>query len=196
MIIIIDAYNLLKTVLHTQFIQDAQRTKFLQLFEKYAQRRTSNEVILVFDGGQDPYEVEENYKYLTLFYSGFMQSADDIIKKKLTTYKAFDILLVTSDRELRTYAKQYQIESLGSMEFYRILQDVMKVQDQKELVTAQTIHKTSQVDNKKLDTLMEYGSRYLITKDQDKDIKISLRYTDEQQGSKKDKILLKKIIKI
>lgn len=196
MIIIIDAYNLLKTVLHTQFVQDAQRTKFLQLFEKYAQRRNSNEVILVFDGGQDPYEVEENYKYLTLFYSGFMQSADDIIKKKLTTYKAFDILLVTSDRELRNYAKQYQIESLGSMEFYRILQEVMKVQDQKELIIAQTIHKTTQEENKKLDALMEYGSRYLITKDQDKDIKLSLRYTDEQNGSKKDKKLLKKIIKI
>lgn len=196
MIIIIDAYNLLKTVLHTQFIQDAQRTKFLQLFEKYAQRRTSNKVILVFDGGQDPYEIEENYKYLTLFYSGFMQSADDIIKKKLTTYKAFDVLLVTSDRELRNYAKQYQIESLGSMEFYRILQEVMKVQDQKELVIAQTIHKTSQDDNKNLDALMEYGSRYLITKEQDKDIKLSLRYTDEQNGSKKDKKLLKKIIKI
>ncbi|AXK60511.1 NYN domain-containing protein [Candidatus Chromulinivorax destructor] len=196
MIIIIDAYNLLKTVLHTQFVQDAQRTKFLQLFEKYAQRRNSNEVILVFDGGQDPYEVEENYKYLTLFYSGFMQSADDIIKKKLTTYKAFDILLVTSDRELRNYAKQYQIESLGSMEFYRILQEVMKVQDQKELIIAQTIHKTTQEENKSLDTLMEYGSRYLITKDQDKDVKLSLRYTDEQNGSKKDKKLLKKIIKI
>jgi predicted RNA-binding protein with PIN domain len=54
MIILIDAYNLLKTVLHTQFIQDAQRIQFLQLFEKYAQRRGKNEVVLVFDGGQDP----------------------------------------------------------------------------------------------------------------------------------------------
>jgi len=196
MIILIDAYNLLKTVLHTQFIQDAQRIQFLQLFEKYAQRRGKNEIILVFDGGQDPYEVEENYKHLTLFYSGFMQSADDIIKKKLTFYKAFDILLVTSDRELRHYAKQYQIESLGSMEFYRILQDVMKAQDTKEAIVAQTIHKTVQSSNADLDALMEYGSRYLITKDQDKDIKVVVRYNDEQSGSKKDKKLLKKIIKI
>ena len=192
MIILIDAYNLLKTVLHTQFIKDAQRITFLRLFEKYAQRREVNEIVLVFDGGQDPYEVEENYKYLTLFYSGFMQSADDIIKKKLTALKGSDILLVTSDRELRQYAKQYHIESLGSMEFYRIL----KSQDEKEVIIAQTIHKTSQGENSDLDALMEYGSRLLVTKELDKDIKVVRSYNDEQNGSKKDKKLLKKIIKI
>lgn len=196
MIILIDAYNLLKTVLHTQFIQDAQRTQFLNLFERYAQRRFSNQIILVFDGGQNPYEIEENYKHLTFFYSGFKQSADDIIKKKLTAYKGFDILLVTSDRELRSYAKQYQIESLGSMEFYRILSDVMKIQDTKEILVAQTIHKTSEDKNKYLDALMEQGSRLLFTKEVDKAIKVSLQYNEEKHGSKKDKKLLRKIIKI
>ena len=196
MIILIDAYNLFKTVSHTQFIESAQRIIFLKMFEKYAQRRGSNEIILVFDGGQDPYEIEENYKHLTLFYSGFMQSADDIIKKKLTSLKGFDILLVTSDRELRQYAKQYQIESLGSMEFYRILQDVMKAHDAKEIIVAQTIHKTSVGKNLDLDALMEFGSRLLVTKEIDKDIKVAVRYNDEQSNSKKDKKLLKKITKI
>ena len=196
MIILIDAYNLFKTVLHTQFIQPAQRITFLRMFEKYAQRRVSNDIVLVFDGGQDPYEIEENYKHLSLVYSGFMQSADDIIKKKLTSLKGFDILLVTSDRELRQYAKQYQIESIGSMEFYRILQDVMKAHDQKEIIVAQTIHKTSGGMNSDLDALMEYGSRLLVTKEIDKDIKVSVRYSDEQSDSKKDKKLLKKITKI
>lgn len=196
MIILIDAYNLLKTVLHTQFIQDAQRIKFLQLFEKYAQLRQSNELVLVFDGGQDPYEVEENYKHVTLFHSGFMQSADDIIKKKLKMYQGFDILLVTSDRELRQSAKQYQIESLGSMEFYRIFQDVMKLYDKKEVIVAQTIHKTTANENLDVDALMEFGSRLLVAKDQDKHIKVVMRHHDEPGNSKKDKKLLKKIMKI
>lgn len=196
MIILIDAYNLLKTVLHTQFIQDAQRSNFLQLFEKYAQFRKANELVLVFDGGQDPYEVEQNYKHVTLFYSGFMQSADDIIKKKLKTYQAFDVLLVTSDRELRQYAKQYQIESLGSMEFYRIFQDVMKLQDQKEMIVAQTIHKTTVSEDIDVDKLMEFGSRLLVAKDQDKSVKVVMRHHDEPGNSKKDKKLLKKIMKI
>ncbi len=196
MIILIDAYNLFKTVLHTPFIQSSQRITFLTMFEIYGQRRVSNEIILIFDGGQDPYEIEENYKHLTLFYSGFKQSADDLIKKKLTALKGFDILLVTSDRELRQYARQYQIESLGSMEFYRILQDVMKAHDKKEVIVAQTIHKTSSERNSDLDTLMEYGSRLLVMKEIDKDIKVVVRYSDEQSGSKKDKKLLKKIIKI
>lgn len=196
MIIIIDAYNLFKTVLHTQFIESAQRIKFLKMFDSYAQFRVSNEVVLIFDGGQNPYEIEENYKHVTLFYSGFMQSADDIIKKQLMMHKNLDILLVTSDRELRKYAKQCKIESLGSMEFYRILQDVMKVQNKKEVVITNTIYKTIIDENTEVDDLMEYGSRLLVTKEIDKNIKVIVRYNDEQGNSKKDKKLLKKIIKI
>ena len=124
MIILIDAYNLFKTVLHVKFISDQQRIQFLQLFEKYAQLRPNNQVILVFDAGQDFYEIEQNYKHITLLYSGAMQIADDVIKKKLYELQSYDILLITCDRELRRYAANYQIESLGSLEFYKILQEI------------------------------------------------------------------------
>ena len=51
MIISVDAYNVLKTVLHIQFVQERQRRQFLQLFMQYAQIRPSNQVLLIFDGG-------------------------------------------------------------------------------------------------------------------------------------------------
>jgi predicted RNA-binding protein with PIN domain len=196
MIILIDAYNLLKTVLHVKFISDSQRMQFLHLFDRYAQHRPSNQIILVFDGGQDLYEVEQNYKHITLFYSGSMQIADDVIKKKLCAYKSHDILLITCDRELRRYAANYQIESLGSLEFYKILQGTMQLQEQKEVIVAQTICKTSVGNNVALDTLMELGSRRLVKKDQDQEIKIMMRISDDRHDTKKDKKLLKKIAKI
>lgn len=196
MIILIDAYNLLKTVLHVQYISDSQRTQFLQLFERYAQRRASNQLILVFDGGQDLYEIEHNYKSLSIFYSGIMQSADDVIKKKLYGYQSHDILLVTCDRELRQYAARYQIESIGSVEFYKILQNIMQQQSQKEIIIAQTVCKTSTDDNIHLDALMELGSRKLMMKDQDKEVKVIMRTSDDRHDSKKDKKLLKKIAKL
>lgn len=196
MIILIDAYNLLKTVLHVQFISDQQRMYFLQLFNSYAQHRPSNNVILVFDGGQDLYEVEQNYKNITLFYSGSMQIADDVIKKKLYAYRSHDILLVTCDRELRRYAANYQIESLGSVEFYKILQDIMQLKDKAEVIVAQTICKTTLSSNEHLDKLMELGSRRLVMKDQDQEIKITMRTSDDRYDTKKDKKLLKKIVKI
>jgi len=196
MIILIDAYNLLKTVLHTKLIEDAQLVYFLQLFKKYAQYRPSNELILIFDGGQDPYEVEQDSKHITVFHSGFRQSADEVIKKKLQLYQGYDVLLVTSDRELRQYGKQYQIESLGSMEFYKIFQDVISLKDKKEMIVAQKIHKTSPDENLDVDALMEFGSRLLVAKDQDKNIKIVMRHQNENGNSKKDKKLLRKIVKI
>lgn len=196
MIILIDAYNLLKTVLHVKFISDQQRVQFLQLFEKYAQLRPSNKIILVFDGGQDFYEVEKNYKHITLSYSGAMQIADDVIKKKLYELQSYDILLITCDRELRRYAANYQIESLGSLEFYKILQDIMQQQNKQEVIIAQTICKTTRDDNSDLDVLMELGSRRLVIKDQDQDVQIAMRISHNQFDTKKDKKLLKKIAKI
>jgi len=196
MIILIDAYNLLKTVLHVKFISDQQRQQFLQLFNSYAQHRPTNQIILVFDGGQDLYEFEERYKNITLFYSGTMQIADDLIKKKLDTYRSHDILLVTCDRELRRYAANYQIESLGSVEFYKILQDALQQKNKIEVIVAQTICKTSDDDNSDLDVLMELGSRRLVMKDQDQAIKITMRTSENRYDSKKDKKLLKKIAKI
>jgi predicted RNA-binding protein with PIN domain len=196
MIILVDAYNLLKTVLHVTYISDQQRMQFLQLFDKYSQIRPSNQIILVFDGGQDLYEVEQNYKHITLVYSGSMQIADDVIKKKLYANRSHDILLVTCDRELRRYGATYQIESLGSVEFYKILQNIVQYQNNKEVIVSQAICKTSQDDNIHLDALMELGSRRLDIKDQDQAINISMRKLDDRYDTKKDKKLLKKIAKI
>ncbi|MBV8661197.1 MAG: NYN domain-containing protein [Candidatus Dependentiae bacterium] len=196
MIILIDAYNLFKTVLHVKFISDQQRIQFLQLFEKYAQLRPNNQVILVFDGGQDFYEIEQNYKHITLLYSGAMQIADDVIKKKLYELQSYDILLITCDRELRRYAANYQIESLGSLEFYKILQDIIKQQNKQEVIIAQTIYKTTMNENNDLDILMELGSRRLMIKDKDQDLQIEMRISHNRFDTKKDKKLLKKIAKI
>jgi predicted RNA-binding protein with PIN domain len=196
MIILVDAYNLLKTVLHVKFISDAQREQFLQLFQKYAQHRPANQIILVFDGGPDLYEVENMYKQMTIIYAGSLQIADDVIKKKLYDLRSQDVLLVTCDREIRRYAAQYQIESLGSVEFHTMLQASMQQHDQKEVVIAQTICKTSQDNNQALDQLMELGSRRLVIKDQDKQIKISMKSVEKLGDTKKDKKLLRKIAKI
>lgn len=195
MIILIDAYNLFKTVLHVQFISDTQRIQFLHCFEKYAQLRPNNQVILVFDGGANLFESEQLYQHITIIYAGAMQSADDVIKKKLSIYQGYDILLITCDRELRKYGARYQIESLGSLEFYKILQNVLTQKNEQQVVIAQTICKTSQEKNIEIDRLMELGSRKLMVKELDKEVKIPI-HAFPFDVSKKDKKLLKKIIKI
>lgn len=196
MIILVDAYNLLKTVLHVTFVSDGQRAQFLQLFEKYSQYRPANQIILVFDGGQDLYEVETLYKQMTIVYAGSLQSADDVIKKKLYALRSQDVLLVTCDRDIRRYADQHHIQSLGSVEFYKILQSSLQQKDHQEVIIAQTICKTSQSDNEDLDRLMELGSRRLVMKDQDCNIAIVMKRSDRLGDTKKDKKVLRKISKI
>ena len=196
MIILVDAYNLLKTVLHVTFITDAQRAEFLQLFAKYARHKPSNSVVLVFDGGQDLYEVQDLYQRVTIVYAGSLQSADDAIKKRLYSLRSQEVLLVTCDRDIRKYAAYHQIESLGSVEFYTLLQKSMQQQSYQEVVIAQTICKTSDDDNEDLDRLMELASRRLVMKDQDKQIKIMVKSTHSLGDTKKDKKLLRKIAKI
>ncbi len=196
MIILVDAYNLLKTVLHVTFVSDGQRLQILQLFAKYAQYRPSNSVVLVFDGGQDMYEVEGMYQQMTIIYAGSFQSADDVIKKRLYSLRGQDILLVTCDRDIRRYAAELDIESLGSVEFYTMLHNVVQRQIHQDVVVAQTICKTSDVDNQALDQLMELGSRRLVVKDQDKQIYRTFKHVSNLGNTKKDKKLLRKIAKI
>jgi hypothetical protein len=64
------------------------------------------------------------------------------------------------------------------------------------VIVAQTICKTSTENNVDLDRLMDLGSRRLVMKDQDKEIKVVMRASDDRHDTKKDKKLLKKIIKI
>jgi predicted RNA-binding protein with PIN domain len=196
MIILVDAYNVLKTVLHSDYITDRERYQFLQLFEKYAQLRPSNEIILVFDGGHSLYDSQEHDYKITLIYSGALLSADDIIKKKIIKYKTHDLLLVTCDRDIKRHASEHNVEALGSVKFYTLVQDIVQQHDQHEEQLVKTAVKTSEAFDCHVDALMEIGSRKLMIKEQDAGTKISLKSIFGRCDAKKDKKLFKKIIKI
>ncbi|MGZ6250417.1 MAG: NYN domain-containing protein [Candidatus Chromulinivorax sp.] len=198
MIILIDAYNLFKTVLHVQSISDKELQNFLHFFDRYAQSKPHHQLILVFDGGPRLEEHYEQYAYLQLIYSGTIQIADQVLIKKMHEYRSHEVLLVTCDRQIRKQAAAYQIESLGSIEFYTIIQNLLQPELIEESRVAHRMHKMSDEQNDELDALMEFGSRKLLVKDQDKIIKISSKQLvhAEKYVSKKDKKLLKKIMKL
>lgn len=195
MIILIDAYNVFKTVLHNQFVEKNEQIRFLNIFETYASIR-NHKIILVFDGENNKAEFTDNYQLITIYYSGYKQTADDIIKKQLKILQGQDLLLVTSDRDICKFAMQYSIQSISSQRFYTLLQAVVHSKDQQDTFILRTIQKTSTADNPYLDRLMEIGSRQLITKEQDKEIKSTMRSRYKEHNSKKDRKLLKQIAKI
>lgn len=196
MTIVVDAYNILKQVLHTDFINESQRLKFMQEFDVYVQKR-KNEVILVFDGGISLDEDVSSVKHIQVVYSGQMHSADDWIKQFVKQGQGKDILLVTSDRELRRYAALYHIESIGSLRFYEIMKQIMQQEVIHDKNMKNALCKTTNLDNLEVDMLMEEGSRILMKQSiEKKDSGRGIRLSSGQKASKKNKRLFRKITKI
>ncbi len=121
MILIIDAYNLIKQISGIDFVTEGLRQKFIDRLVRYAQAK-SLEILLVFDGGDG---FQYTRKPVTVFYSGQVESADDLIQELLASFasKAFQaqILLVTCDRELLNVAQAVKISSLSVTQFYKYL---------------------------------------------------------------------------
>ena len=126
MTIIVDAYNFIKHISGATFISERNRLFWMDRFSDYVLLR-NNEVILVFDAGPGLYKTAENYKNISIIYSGQRDSADDVIKTWLSSRHGKDILLVTSDREIRDFANSCNIVSISSEDFNRIFSDSLKM---------------------------------------------------------------------
>lgn len=128
MIIVIDAYNVLKQCIHDREIAEHERAHFLSELSSYG-RKKRHKLIVVFDGGANEWPTKERSDGTCVIYSGYHETADDYIKTYLKKHRMQDILLVSSDRELNRVADNLDIPSLDAADFYRIIKDeVEKVQ--------------------------------------------------------------------
>jgi len=115
-------------------IDDLQgREKLMALVEKF-QNRKKNNIILVFDGEpkDSAYETKVNNK-LRILYPRYGDTADTVIKNILDDYNNFkDVVLISSDRELKTFAKKKGAKTINSIEFYFELKRVYKIHNKVE----------------------------------------------------------------
>ncbi|HZX11609.1 MAG TPA: NYN domain-containing protein [Acidobacteriota bacterium] len=97
----------------------------LIIFQKVKNTR----VMVVFDGPPDPNLTEEDFKGIPFFvhYPDFGQNADTVIKKiisKETDLRRF--FVVSSDNEIKFYAKSKGAKSLNCQEFNKQLKKALK----------------------------------------------------------------------
>jgi len=116
MILIVDAYNVLKQ-LKQGLINQFERSAFIKKIKSYA-RDKQHSVIVVFDGGDCRWPMIEKESPVTIVYSGERLSADDYIRRYLKEHKHKELLLVTDDRELKKNASRYDIDTMKSLTFY------------------------------------------------------------------------------
>lgn len=105
------------------------------------QRQKKTRVLVVFDGNPDSDFIDERFrkKYFSVLFPSFDQNADEVIKEiisKQTDLRRF--FVVSSDREIKNFAKAKGAKSLNCKEFERELKSALKE------------HRESQAEEKKV----------------------------------------------
>ena len=193
--IVIDAYNFIKQISSKQFVSDQEIRDWVDKFKEYV-RLKNNEILLVFDAGPSIGRSQESHGNVKIIYSGQKQSADDVIKEWLDCNKECDVLLVTSDRDIRYFAEQLNIISVGSLDFYKIFNSVFQREVKYEQKIVHTLHKITDVQSQELDLLMEKSSRCLNSDIIHRDEIVPIRIRNGKKVAKQDKKILKKLEKI
>lgn len=196
MIILIDAYNMIKQVLRISWVSQAQRTECIGKLRRYAQRR-KHRVVLVFDGGPYQWVHSEHLGDVQVVYSGIRITADQYIQQYIDEHKRSDLLLVSDDHELVMHASQYEIPSIASEGFY-----VLVLNNTKRTSTKQPLQSSTQAEGQTenfvdIDQLMRNASKDVTIKDVDREI---LAHNDllkrAARGSKNERKLLQILKKL
>jgi predicted RNA-binding protein with PIN domain len=195
MIIIVDAYNLLRAIPpYKKTITDQERAQFIAQLGSYG-RRKGHKIVIVFDGGPHEWPFREKMKTVEVVYSGIHETADDYIKEYIDGHRAKDLLLVSSDSELNQFAARLQIPSIDSSSFNQLVHE--------ELRTKAVTHKKADVvvklahDNPiDIDALMLEASKTVPVKSEDFAFGHKERDAKKAQLGKDERALLKKLNKL
>ncbi len=183
--IIIDGYNLIKQVLGVKRLSHKQRDAFVQELSGYLKKRKLQGKI-VFDGGESSYQYRVKKGSVEVIFSGYKESADDVILRYLDEYKGHQVVLVSSDRELRDYAHTLGKESIGAPEFYKRFVDTSMAITSLVGGHDPTLYKLSEDAPSDLDQLMIEATDRVETKDVDREVPVS-RERASHKASKKEK---------
>lgn len=110
MVIILDAYNILKQISTHRDVSPHEISRFIRTMSKRCHDRGYH-AIAVFDGGTSRHVTRSTEGMLTIIYAGYHKSADDVIIDIIPAYCLRDeCILISADRKLRT-----QAELLGAL---------------------------------------------------------------------------------
>lgn len=191
MIIIIDAYNVLKQALPADHISEIERLRFIKQVGLYGKAK-GHSMIVVFDGGPHKRPNQDRMHGVSVVYSGTDESADTYIQNYLQKQRSLDVLLVSSDRQVCLWATDRNIPSLEAIDFYRLLQESLKGSREQRVHNKghQTI-KTTQGTVTELDRLM-YETSVEYKKEEGQQERISPGY----HPTKHERHIIKKIKKL
>lgn len=192
MLLLIDGYNLIKQVLGCQRVSHAQLTHFVAELERYLKKQRL-QALMVLDGGQSTHGHELKNATLTIRFSGYQQTADTVIMQYLDEHAGHEIVVISSDRQIRNHAHSKGKETICSDEFY--YQFMKKDRGTVPSVNKNAqLHKLSTTSPLELDELMLEATHAILPKDEDFGSKTIVRHSSQRLSKKerkRDQILKK-----
>ncbi|ESP62882.1 putative cytosolic protein [Smithella sp. ME-1] len=129
MLILIDGYNLIRQSDNLRRYErktlEAGRNALIARLVEYGNRR-AHQIIVVFDGIQNGWAEEgrDREGKINIIYSRHGERADDVIKR-IAAQTAGEVIVVSSDREISSYATLLGKTPLPSLEFEAIMNKVI-----------------------------------------------------------------------
>ncbi len=130
---LIDGNNLIGSSPDISLNDPEARKKLIEIVRKFQQSKNCT-VIIFFDGEPDglSYLRSVTAKF-TVQFPRYGQSADEEIKRVLNSYQHFrDVILVSSDRELKDFARHKGARTINSGEFHSELKKYSRVHKKKQ----------------------------------------------------------------
>lgn len=191
--LIIDGYNLVKKVAKEQHISARYRDQYLKQLGIYAKNKALK-IIVVFDGGESSFNFLEQVYGLKVVYSGFLESADSVIMRYIQDHQyQEELMVVTSDREIIDFAKQYTLDIIKSEEFHVLMQAGQNLVNQAAASLSNRANKLTDINNPELDQLMELASEQVRPKLEET---TRPRIANTQKLSKHEKQIARKLKKL
>jgi predicted RNA-binding protein with PIN domain len=197
MIILIDAYNLLKQLYTGEYITDQECQEYIAELNRYNNIK-HHTIILMFDGGFFDMSSQHKEGQVLVVYAGRNQTADQAIKNYLRSNHNKDLLLVTADRELIDFAQKFDTVSIDPIIFDRYVKRALKKSDEKMRMAEQPVQKLpSEDESEELDRLMEQASEVIMQKPEEEEIRLVLvRQGKNANRSKKERKIMAKLNKL
>ena len=172
MIILIDGYNLLRSIFHkVKGKLDKQRDQFIKQLGFYKNKKEQiKEIIVIFDGGMPNRATREIRHGIVVVFSGQNSNADEWIKDYIEENSNRELMVITMDREIVKKAKNKGAEVVGVIDFYGILQNTLMDDIENSFESDERgIRKYHDRENEALDLMMEQAmlSGYALVKDDD-----------------------------
>ncbi len=192
MILIIDAYNVLKQALGVKKVSESEKNRLISWLNSYAKNK-GHSIILVFDAGPFEWPSKEQVGKIYVVHSGVNENADTWIKNYMTRYKMNDLLLISTDRELGSFAWRLNIQSMDALDFYHLLLESVSERESDTRHAQHTTIKLSDQDQPELDDLMQQASKTVPTKSEDA---VKNRASKSLKHSKKERKMIQKLKKL